>query len=98
MQESSREDPYVINKYGSDPRFYNYFQANFYSSALFEKNTRITNIQWVYWENRENIDDWDTNKVCVRERCEHHGIINLIDLKKEWSDDLISHFPSLQRI
>ena len=71
----------------ADHRFWNDFQADFYETVILTKKL-ITPMQWIVWDYMERKDDPIFNEVIAA--CEKKRIKDLMDLKCDWSEEVIA--------
>jgi hypothetical protein len=90
VKRNRDDDPYSQPRFTGDPRFWNQFQQDFYTTVIL-KNPKITHeAQWVDWEFMVR----KRNEIFrqVLDACEDKGIKGLMGFKQDWNKEIIAQF------
>jgi hypothetical protein len=83
-----------VEKEAYNPRFGNFFHADWYRSLYQSKKKYVIHMQWTDWDFIQKEENNCLAFVEVIVVCEHHRIKDVMELKYDWNDEVILQFYS----
>jgi hypothetical protein len=79
-------------KRGTDERFWTFFHQDWYLTVLYLKTSLVVRHQWADIDYMRNKKDIHFNRIL--EACDFHGIIDLLQFRHNWNQEVITEFYS----
>jgi hypothetical protein len=80
---------YDSAKEGPDPRFWSYFNADWYRSVYQPKHTPVVPMQWTDWAFLEkHKKDFQAFKDVI-DMCKCHGLEKIMAFRYDWNEEVI---------
>ncbi|KAK3149708.1 hypothetical protein QOZ80_3AG0221350 [Eleusine coracana subsp. coracana] len=88
--EARKQNPALVGEQeATDPRFYTWFQQDYYMSMLIDKNrkNRLASHQWIDWSYMESKKNHVFNEI-IRV-CKDRVVYDLMDFSYDWNEEVI---------
>jgi hypothetical protein len=82
----------LVKERGTDERFCTFFHQDWHQTVLYLKSSPVVKQQYVDIEYIRNKKDMHFNRIL--EACDLHGIIDLLQFRHKWIQEIISEFYS----
>ncbi|KAK3126647.1 hypothetical protein QOZ80_7AG0559940 [Eleusine coracana subsp. coracana] len=93
--EARKQNPALVGEQETtDPRFYTWFQQDYYMSMLIDKNqkNRLASHQWIDWSYMESKENHMFDEII--QVCKDRGVYDLMGFNYDWNEEVICQFYS----